>query len=229
VVRAAGAAAIAAAMLVPPALAQNIKIGVVTTYSGPLASPGVEMDKGLSLYFDLHKKDLPPGVTVELIRRDDTNNPDTGKRVAQELITRDQVQFLCGAVYSPIAGAIAPLAGEAKVPFVIMNAAGSSITRISPFVVRDSFTLWQVSSPMGQWAAKNGIKEAYTAVSDYAPGIRRRRAASRRASRITAARSSARCASRSAIPISCPSCNASRTPSPRRCSSSCRRVRNRRR
>jgi branched-chain amino acid transport system substrate-binding protein len=170
-VRAAGAAAVAAAMLAQPAAAQNIKIGVVTTYSGPLASPGVEMDKGLSLYVDTHKKDLPPGVTVELIKRDDTNNPDVGKRVAQELITRDQVQFLCGAVYSPIAAAIAPLAGEAKVPFVIMNAAGSSITRISPYVVRDSFTLWQVSAPMGQWAAKNGIKEAYTAVSDYAPGI----------------------------------------------------------
>src|SRR5260221_14426134 len=52
----------------------------------------------------------------------------------------------------------------------MMNAAGVAIPRLSPYVVRVSFTLWQMSLPMGQWAAKNGFKKAYIAVSDFIPG-----------------------------------------------------------
>jgi branched-chain amino acid transport system substrate-binding protein len=165
------AAVVAAALLSQSAVAQTvIKIGVITTYSGPLASPGISMDRGLSLYAKLHASDLPPGVTVEILRRDDTGpNPDTAKRLAQELVTRDQVNFLAGAVYSPNGFAIASIAAEAKVPYVDMNAAAAPITR-TPYVVRDSFTLWQVAYPMGLWAAKHGMKQAIVAVSDYAPG-----------------------------------------------------------
>src|SRR5690606_11013726 len=56
-------------------------------------------------------------------------------------------------------------------PMVLMNAAASTITEASPYVVRTSFTLAQASEPMGIWAAKNGIKTVMTVVSDYAPGI----------------------------------------------------------
>ena len=160
------------AVLAFPAAAQTaIKIGVITTYSGPLAPPGVTMDKGLTLYAKLHSKDLPKGVTVEIIRRDDTGiAPDVAKRLAQELITRDHVNILAGTVYSPDALAIAPITAEAKMPFVDMNAAAAVLTTKSPYIVRDSFTLQQVSMPMGEWAAQHGMKAAYTAVSDYAPG-----------------------------------------------------------
>jgi branched-chain amino acid transport system substrate-binding protein len=168
-------AAIAAAVLVAalafPAAAQTVKIGVITTYSGPLAPPGISMDKGLTLYAKLHSKDLPKGVTVEIVRRDDTGiAPDVAKRLAQELITRDHVNIIAGVVYSPNALAMAPIMSEAKMPFVDMNAAAAVLTTKSPYIVRDSFTLQEVSAPMGEWAAKHGLKDAYTAVSDYAPG-----------------------------------------------------------
>src|SRR5882672_2888911 len=161
----------AASLVAGPLLAQTVKIGVVLSYSGFLAQAGDSVDKGLSLYAKLHEKDLPPGVTIELVRRDDTSNaPDVGKRLAQELVTRDHVQILTGVISSPIAAAIAPLTAEAKVPFVIMNAAGTSIPRISPYIVRVSFTIWQQAYPLGQWAARQGWKRGYTAVSDYIPG-----------------------------------------------------------
>ena len=129
---AAGAAVLAVSVLSGSALAQTVKIGVVLTYSGPSASLGDQIDKGLSLYVKEHEKDLPAGVKVELIKRDDTGpNPDVAKRLAQELITRDHVQVLAGVVWSPNAAAIAPLATEAKIPFVIMNAAGAALTRAS--------------------------------------------------------------------------------------------------
>ena len=165
------AAAVVAVALAFPAAAQTVKIGVITTYSGPLAPPGISMDKGLTLYAKLHSKDLPKGVTVEIVRRDDTGiAPDVAKRLAQELITRDHVNIIAGVVYSPNALAMAPIMTQAKMPFVDMNAAAAVLTTKSPYIVRDSFTLQQVSAPMGEWAAKHGLKSAYTAVSDYAPG-----------------------------------------------------------
>jgi branched-chain amino acid transport system substrate-binding protein len=165
-------AALLAAPLAQPAAAETIKIGVVLTYSGPMASLGDQIDKGLSLYVKEHEKDLPAGTTVEIVRRDDTGpNPETAKRLAQELITRDHVNFLTGVVWSPNALAIAPLTAEAKVPFVISNAAAVSVPRLSPYVARVSFTLWQECLPLGTWAAQQGgLKKVFVAVSDFAPG-----------------------------------------------------------
>ena len=152
------------------ASAQSIKIGLINSYSGFLAQAGDQMQKGIDLYVKEHEKELPPGVKIEIVRRDDAATPDTGKRHAQELITRENVQLLMGIVGSPIAAAVAPLTAQAKVPLVITNAAGVAIPRISPYVVRVSFTLWQQAYPLGQWATKQNWKTAYTAVSDFIPG-----------------------------------------------------------
>lgn len=152
------------------ASAQTIKIGLINSYSGFLAQAGDQMQKGIDLYVKEHEKELPPDVKIEIVRRDDAATPDTGKRHAQELITRENVQLLMGIVGSPIAAAVAPLTAQAKVPLVITNAAGVAIPRISPYVVRVSFTLWQQAYPLGQWATKQNWKTAYTAVSDFIPG-----------------------------------------------------------
>ena len=160
----------AALLLAAAAPAQTIKIGFLSTYSGPGAAQGDQLDKGAKLYLKLNGDKLPPGVKVELIVRDDTGpNPDNAKRIAQELIVREKVQFLTGVVWTPNAAAIAPLTAEAKVPFISMNAAGVSVPYLSPYFARVSFTLWQSSYPLGQWAAKK-FKRVYVAVSDFAPG-----------------------------------------------------------
>jgi branched-chain amino acid transport system substrate-binding protein len=152
------------------AAAQTVKIGVITTLSGPNASLGENIDKGIKLYMKQNEKRLPPGVKVELLVRDAGGaNPDKAKQLAQELIVRDRVQILTGLVWTPNALAIAPLATEAKVPVVIMNAGTSMITTTSPYLARVSFTLWQSAYPTGVWAAKK-FKRAYIAVSDFGPG-----------------------------------------------------------
>ncbi len=124
----------------------------------------------MRLYIKLHEKELPPGVKIELLTRDDTGpNPDKARQLAQELVVRDKVDLLAGVIFTPNAMAIAPIATEAKVPFVIMNAGTSVITTRSPYIARTSFTLWQSSYPLGQWAATK-FKTAYTLVSDFGPG-----------------------------------------------------------
>ena len=162
--------AVLAALAAPAAAQTVVKIGVINSNSGFLAQPGDEMEKGMALYVKEHEKDLPPGVKVELLRRDDAAAPETGKRVAQELITRDRVQMLVGVVSSPVAAAIAPLTAEAKIPFIITNAAGVAIPRISPYLVRVSFTQWHTVYPLGKWTAQQGWKKGFSAVSDFIPG-----------------------------------------------------------
>jgi branched-chain amino acid transport system substrate-binding protein len=160
----------AAMLLATAAPAQTIKIGVINSYSGPFATLGDLMDKGMKLYMKQNADKLPPGVKIELVIRDDGGpNPDKAKQLAQELIVRDKVQFITGVVFTPNAMAIAPLTQEAKVPFFIGNAGTSVITERSPYIARFSFTLWQSSYPLGAWASRR-YKRAYIAVSDFAPG-----------------------------------------------------------
>ncbi len=168
----AAASLVAAALALSPAAlsAQTVKIGVINSYSGFVAQAADQMQKGMDLYVKEHEKDLPPGVKIELVKRDDTSKPDVGKRLAQELIARDHVNLLTGVILSPVAAAVAPLTAEAKVPFVITNAAGVAIPRLSPYVTRVSFTLWQEGLPIGKWAAQQGWKTAYTAVTDFIAG-----------------------------------------------------------
>jgi branched-chain amino acid transport system substrate-binding protein len=149
---------------------QTIKIGFITSYSGLNGNLGPYMERAVRLYIKEHQKELPPGVRIELITRDDTGpNPDKAKQLAQELIVRDKVDLIAGVIFTPNALAIAPLVTEAKKPFVIMNAGTSVISTRSPYIVRTSFTLWQSSFPLGQWASKK-FKTAYTLVSDFGPG-----------------------------------------------------------
>ena len=69
------------------------------------------------------------GVNIDLIVRDDGGPvPDAAKRLAQELIVRDKVNFLTGFIWTPNAMAVAPMLAESKTPLVIMNAAASVIT-----------------------------------------------------------------------------------------------------
>jgi branched-chain amino acid transport system substrate-binding protein len=155
-----------------PAAAQTVvKIGVINSYTGFVAQAADEGQKAFDLYIKLHEKDLPPGVKIEILKRDDTSNPEVGKRLAQELIAREHVQLLTGVVLSPVAAAIAPLTAEAKVPLLLdIAAAGVQIPRLSPYIARVSFTLWQEGYPIGKWAAEQGWKTGYTAVSDFIPG-----------------------------------------------------------
>jgi branched-chain amino acid transport system substrate-binding protein len=152
------------------AVAQTVRVGLVTSSSGPFASLGDQIDKAVKLYTKQHADSLPPGVKIEIISRDDSGpNPDTAKRLTQELIVRDKVNFLTGFIWTPNAMAAAPLITESKTPLVIMNAAASVITTRSPYFVRMSFTLWQPAYQVGIWAARK-YKRAYTMVSDFAPG-----------------------------------------------------------
>ncbi|MCT7315944.1 ABC transporter substrate-binding protein [Ralstonia sp. CHL-2022] len=155
-----------------PAFADEpIKIGLIAPFSGPFADYGKQMEDGIKAYQKLHGT-TAGGRQVQIIVKDTTGPvPDVAKRLAQELVVRDKVDFLAGFGLTPEALAVAPVAQQAKKPMVIFNAASSSITTKSDYVTRVSMTLPQVSTPIASWALKNGIKQVATVVADYAPGL----------------------------------------------------------
>ena len=146
------------------------KIGLILPLTGPFASTGRQVESGARLYLQQHGRACGGG-EVELLVRDDAGTPDTTKRLAQELVVRDGAEVLAGFGLTPLAMATAPIATQARTPMVVMGAATSSITEASPYIVRTSFTLPQVSAPMARWAAEQGIAKVATIVTDYAPGL----------------------------------------------------------
>ncbi len=155
-----------------PAQAEDsIKVGLVAPFSGPFADYGKQMEGGIKAYMKQHG-DKVAGKKVEVIMKDTTGPvPEVAKRLAQELVVRDKVDFLAGFGLTPEALAVAPIAEQAKKPMIIMNAATSIITTKSNYIARVSMTLPQISAPMATWALKNGIKRVVTLVADYGPGI----------------------------------------------------------
>ena len=159
-----------AAAGLPARAAEPVRIGLILPLTGPFASTGRQVEAAVRLYMQQHG-DTAGGSKLELIVKDDTGlAPETTKRLAQELVARDRVSFLAGFGLTPLALATAPVATEAKVPMIVMAAATSIIPQRSPFIVRSGFTLPQVTAPIAEWAAKNGIRKVVTLVSDYAPG-----------------------------------------------------------
>jgi branched-chain amino acid transport system substrate-binding protein len=165
----------------PPAQAQaTIKVGVIAPFSGPFADYGKQMEGGIKAWMAQHG-DSVAGKKILVIYKDSTGPaPDIAKRLAQELVVRDKVDFLAGFGLTPEALAVAPIAQQAKKPMIVMNAATSIITTKSDYIARFSMTLPQISAPMGDWAVKNGIRKVATLVADYGPGIDAEKAFSER-------------------------------------------------
>jgi branched-chain amino acid transport system substrate-binding protein len=146
------------------------KIGLILPMTGQQASTGRQIEAAAKLWM-AQNGDTVAGRKVQLIVKDDTSLPDVTRRLAQELVVNEKVDVLAGFGITPSALAVAPIATQSKTPQIVMAAATSSITEASPYVVRTSFTLPQVSVTLADWAPKNGIKTVVSLVTDYGPGI----------------------------------------------------------
>ncbi|MYM21992.1 ABC transporter substrate-binding protein [Duganella sp. FT135W] len=149
----------------------TIRIGVIAALTGPFANTGKPFEDGIKTYMQQYG-DKVAGKKIEVIYRDDGgSNADLSKRAAQELITREKVSFLIGFSLTPSALAVAPIATQAKIPMIVMNAVTTGITAKSPYMLRTSMTMQQLTEPFGTWSAANKVGKVYTLVSDYSTGI----------------------------------------------------------
>src|SRR5580698_6607939 len=155
-----GLAGLALALLGGGAKAEDtVKIGMINEYSGQFADTGAQIDNGLKLYMKQHGDNVA-GKKIEVIRKDTGGiAPDVAKRLAQELVVRDNADIFGGFSLTPNALASADISAEAKKFMVVMNAATSIITTKSPYIARTSSTTPQLNYTLGQWAAQTGFKE----------------------------------------------------------------------
>ncbi|ODU92151.1 MAG: amino acid-binding protein [Bordetella sp. SCN 68-11] len=166
-----GAIAAAVVFCAAQAQAATIKVGVIGPFSGPFAHYGKLYKDSVEAYLASQGGKFG-GHEVQVLYRDNGGpNPSGTRALAQELIVKDKVDYLGGFVFTPNAMAVAPLITQSKTPTVIFNAATSDITEKSPYFIRTSYTLWQVTVPAARWAHKQGKRKMVTAVTDYAPGV----------------------------------------------------------
>lgn len=161
------------AALACPALAQPriLKIGMITSLSGPFAALGESMRAGMRLLI-AQSGDKFADRPVELIVEDDQARPDDGVRKARKLIGQDRVDLLCGVISSGVALALRDVVTEARTPTFLLGSANDLARRAaSPYILRPTKTNWMLGSTAARWAQeRHPGTRIVTAASDYAAG-----------------------------------------------------------
>ena len=154
-----------------PAVAQKVKIGFITTLSGPEAIIGEHMKNSVELALD-HLGRKVGGLDVEVIYGDDQAKPDVGKQRADEMLTAHRVHFVSGIIWSNVMLAVASTVTQAGT-FMIGTNAGPR--ELAGKMCHELFftTSWQndqTSEAMGKYMADRGITGVYALAPDYAGG-----------------------------------------------------------
>src|SRR5947209_19759077 len=121
------AMAFAALLALNAQAASELKIGFLSTLSGPAGAIGIEIRDGFNLAVKLAGGKLG-GLPTEVVFADDTLNPDTGRQLAERLLKRDRVNLMTGVVFSNVMLAVWPTIQESKVFYLATNARPPSIT-----------------------------------------------------------------------------------------------------
>jgi branched-chain amino acid transport system substrate-binding protein len=167
-------AAGATAVLLPlPAIGQDtpIRIGLLTVKTGPLAQGGIQMEQGISLFLK-HRGNKLAGRATELIVADTGGSPAGTKTKAQELIERDNVDFIVGPLAAFELLAISDYAAQHKCPILSLAAAEDMTQRKpNPYFVRTSGTSAQAMHPLADYARKElHYATVITVANDFAFG-----------------------------------------------------------
>ena len=161
------------ALATTPALAQQktIKIGFISTFSGPVAAIGNDMRNSFELALDHLGRKLG-GMPVEVIYEDDQLKPEIGVQKTQKLIESDKVDFMVGYIWSNVAlASLKPLIDSKTFTF-ITNAGASQIAGelCSPYVFTTSWNNDQTPQAVGLYMNQKGIKTAFLIGPNYAAG-----------------------------------------------------------
>jgi len=167
------AAAALAAFLAAAAQAQtkSVKIGFVSTFSGPTAVIGNDMRNSFELALD-HLGRKIGGMPVQVIYEDDQQKPEVGRQKTQKLIESDKVDFLVGYIWSNVLLASLKPAVDSKTFLITANAGPSQLAGelCSPYVFSTSWQNDQTPAAMGVYMNQRGVKSAFLMGPNYAAG-----------------------------------------------------------
>ena len=165
------AVACALAFAGPAAAQQKVKIGFITTLSGPGGIIGEHMKNSVELALD-HLGRKVGGLDVEVIYGDDQQKPDVGKQVADEMVKKHQVNFVSGIIWSNVMLAVAPSVTGAGTFMVGTNAGPHDLAGklCNEMFFTTSWQNDQTPEAMGQYMSEQGINDVYLMAPNYAAG-----------------------------------------------------------
>jgi branched-chain amino acid transport system substrate-binding protein len=151
--------------------ADRVKVGFISTLSGPNAAIGGDIRDGFNLAVKLAGGKLG-GLPAEVIVADDQLNPDAAKQHADRLVKRDRVDFVTGTVFSNVVLAIAPQITDSKTFFIGPNAGPAQYTgaQCNPFFFVSSWPSEAYSEAAGQYVTQRGFKSVVFLAPNYQGG-----------------------------------------------------------
>jgi len=165
--------ALAMAVALAPAAqaADKVKIGFVSTLSGPSAALGVDIRDAFQLVVKLNGGKLG-GLPADVLVGDDQFKPEVGRQLAEKYVKLDKVDFLTGVVFSNIMLAAVPLAFEAKTIYISPNAAPSPLAgkQCNPYFFATAWPNDAYHEAAGQYATTKGFKSTYLIAPNYQAG-----------------------------------------------------------
>ncbi len=155
----------------PAVAADKVKVGFVSTLSGPSAALGIDIRDGFQLAVKLNGGKLG-GLPAEVLVSDDQFKPDVAKQLFEKNIKRDKVDFMTGVVFSNIMLAAVPEAFDAKTYYLSPNAAPSPMAGkdCNPYFFAVSWPNDAYHEAAGQHASSKGFKTAYLLAPNYQAG-----------------------------------------------------------
>ncbi len=150
---------------------KTVKIGFVSSFSGPVAAIGNDMRNAFELGLDHVGRKLG-GLPVEVIYEDDEVKPEVGAQKTQKLIESDHVDFVVGYIWSNVLLASLKPLTDSKTMTVITNAGASQVAgnQCSPYIFSTSFQNDQVPAAVGTYMNEKGIKTVFLIAPNYTAG-----------------------------------------------------------
>jgi len=166
-----GTAAFVALGAAPAAAQQSVKIGFVSTFSGPTAVIGNDMRNSFEVALE-HLGRKMAGKPVEVIYEDDQQKPEVGVQKSQKLIESDKVDFVVGYIWSNVLLASLGPVVNSQTFLISANAGPSQIAgeQCSPFFFSTSWQNDQTPQAMGEYMNQKGVKTAFLIGPNYAAG-----------------------------------------------------------
>ncbi len=154
-----------------PAQQRSVKIGFISTFSGPTAVIGNDMRNSFELALD-HLGRKMGGLPVEVVYEDDQQKPEVGVQKTQKLIESDKVNFIAGYIWSNVLLASLKPAVDSQTFLISANAGPSQIAGelCSPFYFSTSWQNDQTPQAMGEYMNQKGVKSAFLIGPNYAAG-----------------------------------------------------------
>ena len=151
--------------------ADKVKVGFISTLSGPNASIGIDIRDAFNLAVKLNGGKLG-GLPAEVLVGDDGLKPEQAKQLAERYLQRDRVDFITGIVFSNVVLAVAPDAIANKVFFISPNAGPAQYTgaQCNPFFFAASWPSEAYSEAAGQYVTSKGLKNVIFLAPNYVGG-----------------------------------------------------------